>query len=70
MADADEQQKAPDLLGTAEAAELLGFSPRKVHRLANTGALPIVGRLGQRGDLVFSQEALQEIAKKDSPPAG
>lgn len=70
MADAKD-----DPIGTAKAAEILGFSPRKVHRLANTGAIPIIGKLNARGDLLFSQHVIEELAKHqgetpETPPAG
>lgn len=57
-----------DPIGTAKAAEILGYSPRKVHRLANTGAIPIIGKLNARGDLLFSQKAIEELAKKEHEP--
>jgi hypothetical protein len=55
-------------IGTAKAAEILGWNPRKVQRAAHTGAIPVVGKLNERGDLLFSQKTIEEIAKKGETP--
>lgn len=64
MADADDRP-----IGTAEAATILGRSQRSVQRGVNTGAIPILRKLdNRRGDLLFSQKAIEELAKKGTPP--
>lgn len=54
-------------IGTTEAAEILGRSPRSVQRAANTGAIPILRR--NSAGLLFSQKQIEEIAKKGMTPA-
>lgn len=52
-------------IGTAKAAEILGWSTRKVQRAAATGAIPIVGKLDGRDALMFSQQTIEEIAARE-----
>jgi hypothetical protein len=59
-----------DLIGTRQAAELLGWNQRKVQRLvkaaADTGAIPIV-QIGGRNDYVLHEAdlpALEELSHK------
>lgn len=52
-------------IGTAKAAEILGWTSRRVQRAAHTGAIPVVGKLNERGDLLFSEQAIQELANKE-----
>lgn len=59
---------AEQTIGTAKAAKLLGWHPRKVQRAAHTGVIPIVGKLNDRGDLLFSQAAIEELAKQQGTP--
>jgi hypothetical protein len=55
-------------IGTAKAAEILGRSPRSVQRAAHTGAIPVLGKLNERGDLLFSQKTIEDLAKKGETP--
>lgn len=61
MADAEDRP-----IGTVEAAEILGRSPRSVQRAANTGAIPILRK--HSGGLLFSQKTIEDLAKKGDTP--
>jgi hypothetical protein len=63
VADADDR-----IIGTAKAAEILGWHQRKVQRAANTGQIPIVGKLGTRQDLLFREADIEDLAKKGTQP--
>lgn len=58
---------APRIIGTSEAAAILGWDQRKVQRAANTGQIPIVGKLGGNERLVFDADVIEEIAHKQHP---
>lgn len=55
----------PIIIGTPEAAEILGWDKRKVQRAANTGQIPIVGRLGARGEYLFREDVVAELAERE-----
>lgn len=61
MADAD------DLIGTAEAARILGYSQRKVQREATTGAIPIVKKLDVQRANLFRRSDIERIADGHTP---
>lgn len=50
------------IIGTPEAAEILGWHKRKVQRAANTGQIPIVGTLSARGEYLFDAEVIEQLA--------
>ena len=55
----------PDLIGTTEAAELLGVSRATVKRLATTGVLPVANRLpGATGALLYRRADVLRLARK------
>ena len=56
--------KHTDLIGTAEAARLLGKSPRTVHRMvaAKTLTPAIVAPGGNCGSYLFERRAIEQIA--------
>jgi hypothetical protein len=62
------------IIGTADAAKVLGWSQRKVQRAVTTGAIPIVGHIGIRRDALFRATQIEELAHQgetpDLPPAG
>lgn len=51
------------IIGTADAASILGWTKRKVQRAAKTGAIPIVGTVGPQRNLLFEEAAIEEIAQ-------
>lgn len=55
--------ESPALVGSAEAAELIGWSLRKVIREATAGRLPHVHKLpGQTGAYLFDRSVIETIA--------
>lgn len=59
--------EADRIVGTPEAAEILGWDQRKVQRAAKTGEIPIVGRLSARGEYLFREDVIEELAKREHP---
>jgi hypothetical protein len=55
------------LIGTSDAAAILGITPRSVQRKANTGQIPIVGTLGVRGEYVFDEAEIERLAGQEAP---
>lgn len=55
----------PTIIGTPEAAQILGWTQRKVQRAASTGQIPIVGTLGARGEYVFDPVKIAELAERE-----
>lgn len=39
-----------------------------MQRAAHTGTIPVLGKLNERGDLLFSQKTIEELAKKGITP--
>ena len=64
VADVTEEER--HLIGTSDAAVILGITPRSVQRKANTGQIPIVGTLGVRGEYVFDEAVIEEHAKQEA----
>lgn len=64
-------QQTPTLIGTAEAARLLGKSHRTVHRLVAHGDLTPVTTApgGQHGSFLFNRADVERIAKQKSAAA-
>lgn len=60
----DEERR---FLGTSEVADLLHVTPKTVQRRANTGEIPIVGRLGKQGEYVFDADVIERIAEQENP---
>lgn len=56
---------ADRIIGTATAAEILGWTKRKVQRAANTGQIPIVGTVGPQRNLLFEKAAIEEYASHE-----
>lgn len=57
------QQQAPDLMTSPQAAAHLGVSTRTVHRLAESGALPVALRLpGPNGALLYRRADVLALA--------
>lgn len=56
----------PDLIGSAEAARILGKSPRTIHRLVDSGALtPAVHAPGgYAGTFLFRRDDIEALAEK------
>ena len=53
----------PDLISVAEAAEILGRSVRTVHRLVDSGSLPVAGRLpGRTGAIILDRSEVEDLA--------
>lgn len=57
----------PKIIGSQEAAEILGWDRRKVQRAVNTGQIPVVGKLGPQGKLMFDAAVIEEIAHHEHP---
>ena len=53
-----------ELIGTADAAQLLGIGRATVHRWAESGRLNQVGELGKRGVRVFDRAEIEEMARR------
>lgn len=53
------------IIGTPEAARILGWHKRKVQRAANTGQIPIVGTLTARGEYLFREDVIEELARHE-----
>lgn len=54
-----------ELIGTAEAAQLLGIGRATVHRWAESGRLHQVGELGKRGVRVFDRAEIEALASRE-----
>lgn len=54
-----------ELIGTADAAQLLGIGRATVHRWAESGRLNQVGELGKRGVRVFDRAEIEEMARRE-----
>ncbi len=54
-----------ELIGTADAAQLLGIGRATVHRWAESGRLNQVGELGKRGVRVFDRAEIEQLAKQE-----
>ena len=54
-----------ELIGTADAAQLLGIGRATVHRWAESGRLHQVGELGKRGVRVFDRAEIEQLAKQE-----
>lgn len=54
-----------ELIGTADAAQLLGIGRATVHRWAESGRLNQVGKLGKRGVRVFDRAEIEEMARRE-----
>lgn len=53
------------LVGTAEAAKMLGRSPRYIQRLAEKGKLPVAVKMpGQSGAYLFDRALVATLAQK------
>jgi phage terminase Nu1 subunit (DNA packaging protein) len=60
----------PKIIGSEEAARILGKSPRTVQRLANTGEIPVIMRnIGRRTEYAFDAAVIEEIAHKEEDNA-
>lgn len=56
-------QLAPDLVGTTEAAEILGWPVRKVKRHTLAGHIPYIRKLpGRTGAYLFDRAVIETIA--------
>jgi len=53
-----------DLLGVADAADRLGVSRSTVHRLVDSGELPVVGELGRRRAVVLAAADVDALAAR------
>jgi excisionase family DNA binding protein len=47
------------IVGTHEAADLLGVSRRTVQRLALTGEIPVIATVGKRGEYLFKASDIE-----------
>lgn len=54
-----------ELIGTADAARLLGIGRATVHRWAESGRIRQVGELGKRGIRVFDLAEIEALAEKE-----
>ena len=55
----------PDLVTTAEAAQMLGVSVATVNRRADKGEIPVAAKApGKRGARLFRREDVQALAKE------
>jgi predicted site-specific integrase-resolvase len=52
-------------IGTATAAELLGWTQRRVQRAANTGQIPVVATVEPDGRYLFKKAAIEELARRE-----
>lgn len=57
----------PRIIGTHDAADLLGVSQRTVQRMADTGTIPVIRTtVGRRREYLFDADAIEDIAHKTS----
>lgn len=54
-----------ELIGTVEAARLLGIGTATVHRWVESGRLTQLGELGKRGIRVFDRADIEALAEKE-----
>lgn len=56
-----------DMIGSAEAAELLGWSRTRVKIAAQAGQLPIAGKLpGETGAYLFHRSVIEHLAATEA----
>ena len=53
------------LIGTKEAADLLGITRAQVNRRVLAGKLTPLGEFGERGIRVFDRAAIEALAEKE-----
>lgn len=57
----------PRIIGSHDAADLLGVSQRTVQRMADTGTIPVIRTtVGRRREYLFDADAIEEYAHKSS----
>ncbi|HAT6604844.1 TPA: helix-turn-helix domain-containing protein [Corynebacterium striatum] len=56
---------SPVLIGTKEAADLLGITRAQVNRRVLAGKLTPLGEFGERGIRVFDRAAIEALAEKE-----
>lgn len=61
----------PDLIGSVEAAAIIGKSPRTIHRLVESGDLvpAVVAPGGQAGVYLFNRADVEAIANERAEAA-
>jgi excisionase family DNA binding protein len=65
-----EDGQPAEVIGSVQAAELLGWSVRTVQRKADTGEIPVIRtQVGRRKEYVFDAAAIEEIAHKEADPS-
>lgn len=66
--DVSMQHITEDLIGTAEAARILGKSPRTVHRLVDSGDLTpaITAPGGHHGTFLFRRGDVEKLAQPEA----
>lgn len=53
------------IIGTAEAADILGWSQRKVQRQVNTRPIPIIrDKVGGRVEYLFDRDVIEHLAEE------
>lgn len=58
-----------DMIGTAEAAKLLGRSHRTIKRWAQQGLIPHTTKLaGSRGAYLFNRQTIERLADQEGAP--
>lgn len=64
----DEHMRHEDLIGTVEAARLIGRSPRTIHRLVHSGVLApaVVAPGGNSGVYLFKRSDIERIARGEA----
>ena len=53
-----------ELIGTQEAADLIGKSRETLIRRVHAGIIPAIGRLGRRQDFVFDRAVIDEYVRQ------
>jgi len=57
----------PKIIGSHEAAEILGISVRSVQRKADTGTIPVIhSKIGRRVEYAFDADVIEELAHHTS----
>ncbi len=59
-----------DLIGTLEAAELLGVTRAGINNRVNTGRLTPVGEIGPRGIRLFNRAEIEKLAETQKAGTG
>lgn len=63
-------ETASELIGSAEAAEILGMNRFTFIRKANSGLIPTAGKApGKRGALVFFRSEIDALRRASESPA-